>query len=389
MMLKDYEETINHCLKCGACKTAFGPFMPICPSGLKYGFESHYAVGRIEIAKAILDGRLQIDADVMKRIYTCTSCGGCDQQCGPNVGVYPLQIIEAIKREAMENGLIPPEVRDFLKSMTIHGNPYLAPAEERGNWAQDMGIEPYNGQEYLFYAGCVGSYDERGQRIARSVATLMQKAGVDFGILGVEERCDGNEVNRVGEWDLFEVMAKENIKFLKNKGVQNIFCLSPHGFNAFKNEYRRWGSEFEVLHYTQFLRHLYEEGRINPVEGLEARITYHDPCFLGRHNGEYDAPRQLLEGVPGVELVEMEMNRENAFCCGGGGGNFFTDILGSGVDSPSRIRVRQALETDAQIIAVACPNCTRMLEDAVKIEDLEDKINVKDVSEILAESCRL
>lgn len=389
MMLKDYEETMNHCLKCGACKTAFGPFMPICPSGLKFGFESHYAVGRIEIARAILDGRLQIDANVMKRIYTCTSCGGCDQQCGSTVGVYPLQIIEAIKREAMENGLIPPEVRDFLKSMSIHGNPYLAPAEKRGEWALDMEIEPYDGQEYLFYVGCVGSYDERGQRVARSVAKLMKKAGLAFGILGVEERCDGNEVNRVGEWDLFEFMAKENIEFLKNKGVQKIFSLTPHGFNAFKNEYPRWGADFEVLHYTQLLRQLYEGGKIKPAKDLKARITYHDPCFLGRHNGEYDAPRELLEAVPGVELVEMEMNRENAFCCGGGGGNFFTDILGSGSKSPARIRVRQALETGAQILAVACPNCARMLEDAVKIEELEDRIAVKDISEILAESLQL
>jgi Fe-S oxidoreductase len=386
MMLKDYEETINHCLKCGACKTAFGPFMPICPSGLKYGFESHYAVGRLEIAKAILDGRLQIDANVMKRIYTCTSCAGCDQQCGPNVGVYPLQIIEAIKREAMETGLIPPEVRDFLKSMNIHGNPYVAPAEERGEWARDMDIDLYDGQEYLFYVGCVGSYDERGQRIARSVARLMQKAGISFGILGVEERCDGNEVNRVGEWDLFAFMAKENIEFLQHKGVKKIFSLTPHGFNAFKNDYPRWGSDFEVLHYTQLLRQLYAQGKIKPAKELRARITYHDPCFLGRHNGEYDAPRELLEATPGVELREMEMNRKNAFCCGGGGGNFFTDILGSGPKSPSRIRVRQALETGAQIIAVACPNCARMLEDAVKIEELQDKIVVKDISEILAES---
>jgi Fe-S oxidoreductase len=190
----------------------------------------------------------------------------------------------------------------------------------------------------------------------------------------------------VGERGLFEYLAEQNIELFKNKDVEKIFTLSPHGFNAFKNDYPQHGATFEVFHYTQVLDRLVKSKVINPTKRLDMRVTYHDPCFLGRHNSEYEAPRSLLQTVPGLEMVEMEMNRENSFCCGGGGGNFFTDILGSGPKSPARIRVKQAMESGAQIIAVACPNCARMLEDAIKIENVDDDLAVKDISEILLET---
>jgi len=386
-MLKEYEKTINHCLKCGACKLAYGPFMPICPSGLKYGFESHYAVGRVEIAKAILDGRLELDVNVMKRIYTCTSCGGCDQQCGPNAGVFPLAVIEALKHEGVEKGLIPPEVRDFLKNITRYGNPYVEKAEDRAKWVGDLEVETYSEQDMLFYVGCVGSYDERGRRMARSVSRLFLKAQVSFGILGDKEICDGNEVKRVGEWGLFKYLAEQNIELFERYGIRKVVTLSPHGFNALKNDYAEFGAKLEVLHYTQLLKELLGTGRIKPKKPIKSRVTYHDPCFLGRHNSEYEAARSVLAAIPDLELVEMEMNQESAFCCGGGGGNFFTDIMGSGPNSPARVRVRQALETGADILAVSCPNCARMLEDAINIEAPEGGMRVMDIAEILELTC--
>ena len=386
-MLKDYTETINHCLKCGACKTAYGPFMPICPSGLKFGFESHYAVGRMEIAKAVLDGRLKLDSNLMKRVYTCTSCGGCDQQCGPNIGVFPLRIIEELKCEGIEKGVVPAEVRDFLENVNNYGNPWRENPNSRGEWAKEMGIDAYSGHEFLFYVGCVGSYDDRGKKIAQALGRLLIKAGVDFGILGPEEICDGNEVNRVGERGLFQELAERNIKIFKDNGIKKVVTLSPHGFNAIKNDYPSFGGEFEVLHYTQLLNQLLKSKKLELSKELKIKVTYHDSCFLGRHNSEYEAPRELLRAIPGLELVEMEMNRENAFCCGGGGGNFITDIIGGGPRRPDRIRVRQALETGAQILAVACPTCASMLAYAVEIEEAEDKIALKDVSEILEDIC--
>jgi len=383
-MLADYRNTIYHCLKCGACRHAYEIYMPICPSGMKYGFDSHYAIGRISLARAVIDEEVKLDADVMRRIYTCTSCGACDEQCHDAVGVDPLQVIEEFKCEAVEKGLIPPEVRDYLKHMNVYGNPYLLPAEDRGKWALNSDIEVFDGQEYLFYVGDVGSYDERGRKIARAVSGALATAGISFGILGEKEMTDGNEINRVGEKGLYEYFATANIDLFKEHGVRKIITLSPHAYNAFKNDYPGWGGNFEVSHYSQVLARAIGEKRLKP-EGTEGvRVTFHDPCFLGRHNQEYAAPRQVLNAIPGVELVEMERTQKNALCCGGGGGNFFTDLLGSGPKSPGRIRVREAIETGARIIVTACPKCFNMLDDAVKAENAEDRIVVKDLSQILS-----
>lgn len=381
-MLSEYRDTIYHCLKCGACRLAYGVFAPICPSGMKYGFDSHYAIGRISLARAVMDGDIPLDADLMRRIYTCTSCGACDVQCHDAVGVDPLRVIEALKFEAVDKGCVPPEVRDFLKHMQVHGNPYLLPASDRGRWAEGMGIEPYSGQEYLFYVGDVGSYDERAKKVARSVANLLLKSRIDFGILGEREMSDGNEVNRVGERGLYEYMAKANIELFLKIGVRKIITLSPHAYHAFKNDYPGFGPAFDVKHYSQLLSSLVYDGRL-ALTGMDRhRATFHDPCFLSRHNRESEAPRELLSAIPGLDLVEMERNREDALCCGGGGGNFFTDLLGPGPQSPSRIRVREAVETGSEILVTTCPKCFNMLDDAVKAEGLEERILVRDLSQL-------
>jgi len=381
-MLKDYRDTIYHCLKCGACREAYGVSAPICPSGIKFGFDSHYAIGRISLAKAVLGGEIKLDSDLMRRVYTCTSCGACDEQCHDAVGVDPLQVIEELKYAAVEGGVIPPEVRDFLKSMNVYGNPYLLPSADRGKWMESTPFESYSGQDNLFYVGDVGSYDERGRKIARSVADLLLRAGISFGVLGERELSDGNEVNRVGERGLYEYMAQANIELFKELGINRIITLSPHAYNAFKNDYPQWGGTFEVLHYSQVLAQILAEGKIKPSGQGEMRVTFHDPCFLGRHNHEYEAPRRALKTIPGLDLVEMERNRAEALCCGGGGGNFFTDMLGSGDRSPGRLRVREALETGAQVLVTTCPKCFNMLDDALKTEAAEERIAVRDISEL-------
>ena len=235
----------------------------------------------------------------------------------------------------------------------------------------------------------MGSYDTRAQETARTLGKVLLKSGVSFGVLGSEENCDGNEVNTLGEEALFEMLVEENTQKFKDLGVTKIVTLSPHSYNTMKNDYPRFDGSFEVLHYTQLFRGLIGDGKLDVSGGFNARVTYHDPCFLGRWNGEYDAPRQILNSIPGIELVEMEKNRAGALCCGGGGGNFYTDFLGGSESSPARIRAREAYATGANILAVACPNCMTLLEDAVKAEGLEDKLTVKDVSEIAGEACRI
>lgn len=243
------------------------------------------------------------------------------------------------------------------------------------------------GDEYLLYVGCLGSYDENGQRMAKSLVHVLETAGVSFGILGKDEECCGNEVYLLGEMGLFQALAEKNTQQFEQLGVKKIIALSPHAYNTMKSNYPGFGGRFELYHYTQLLDALIKNNQIK-LSGahVDIKVTYHDPCFLGRYNNIYEEPRQILRSIPGVELVEMERNRKDAFCCGGGSGNFVTDFLAGSKDSPARIRVREAYETGADTLAVACPSCLTMLTDAVKAENLDDKLAVKDVSQILKES---
>jgi Fe-S oxidoreductase len=273
-----------------------------------------------------------------------------------------------------------------LENVKKYGNPYGEPRETRGKWADGIGIPRYNGQEFLYYVGCVGSYDTRAVKAAKALGQLLLEAGVSFGVLGADEDCDGNEVGKLGEETLFEMLAQKNIEQFKRLVVRKIVALSPHSYNAMKNEYPNLEGHFEVVHATHLLRDLIKSGKLKLSAKVNAIVTYHDPCFLGRWNEQYDAPRDVLRALPGVKLVEMERNKSGALCCGGGGGNFGTDFLGGSEDSPARIRIREACATGADILATACPICLTMFEDALKTEGLEGRLVVKDVSEIVAES---
>jgi len=292
-----------------------------------------------------------------------------------------------LRQECVERSLISPSVKQFFENIYLYGNPWRELRENRGDWADGMGIRRYQpGDELLYYVGCIGSYDTRGNKIAQALGEVLLRSGLSFGILGSEENCDGNEVDLLGEPGLFELLSVGNIQKFKELNINKVVTLSPHAYNAMKNEYPQYGGNFEVKHYTQLLRDIIQEGKIDVSKGLKARVTYHDPCFLGRHNGEYDAPREVLQSIPGVELVEMQRNRENSFCCGGGAGNFYTDFLHGGENSPSRIRIKEAYDTGAEILAVACPACMTLLDDAVKAEGLEERLAVKDIAEIVKEA---
>ena len=380
-----YEDIVHRCFRCGYCKLT-GDYNDFnCPAYRKFMFETYSPGGRMWLIRAWLNGEIKNSERFQEIIYSCATCANCVEHCVFTFSEDLVNIFIAARGELVNKGIIPPTVRDYFKNISISGNPYKEPAEERGKWAEGTTVERYKDQEYLFYIGDVGSYDERGKKIARAVGNLLIQTGLSIGILADKENSDGNEVRALGEEGLFKYLAESNISLFKERDIKKIITLDPHAFNAFKNDYPGLGGEFEVYHYTQVLAPLMESGRI-PLKNLTLRITYHDPCYLGRHNAEYDDPRRILRAIPGLELVEMEQNRENAFCCGGGGGNFFTDILGGGEDSPSRIRVRQALDTGASIIAVACPQCAKMLDDAVKVEELEDTIEVLDIAEIVAKA---
>ncbi|MFO7838994.1 MAG: (Fe-S)-binding protein, partial [Desulfosalsimonadaceae bacterium] len=286
----------------------------------------------------------------------------------------------------VEKGLVPPAVKKYLENVQLHGNPWGLGAKKRSRWMEGLSVEPYTDQEFLYFVGSEGAYDSRAQLAARAAAEIFRQAGLSFGVLGNEETDDGNEAELLGEDGLAEMLAEKNISRFRELGVQKIITLSPHAYNALKNIYPRFGGNFEVYHYTQLLPELIKAGRIKPPRLQNATITYHDPCFLGRWNNEYKAPRKALQAIGGAQLVEMSRSKKSAFCCGGGSAGFYTDILGGSENSPARIRARQARATGADILAVACPNCLTMLEDAVKVEGLEKELIVKDISELLSGS---
>jgi Fe-S oxidoreductase len=379
----EYAEILHRCFRCGYCKLPSDYSDLNCPSYLQYRFETYSPGGRMWLLRGWLDKEFQTSPRLSEIFFSCVACGNCVEHCA--FQTFKEDILNAFiagREELVNEGAVPPTARDYFRSVHLYGNPYKLPEAERAHWAEGLDLELYGNQEYLFYIGCVGSYDERGQKMSRAAAKLLKSSGVSCGILGAEERCDGNEVNTMGERGLFERLAGQNIEQFQSLHVKKIVTLSPHGFHAMKNEYPKHGGDFEVYHYTQILAQHIETLKFDSPQ-KELRVTYHDPCYLGRHNGEYQAPRALLQSIPGIEFVEMDRNMSDALCCGGGGGNVFTDMIGVGVDSPARVRVREALETGAEVLVVACPSCAKMFEDAVKGESLDDKLRVMDLSEII------
>ncbi|NLF01747.1 MAG: (Fe-S)-binding protein, partial [Anaerolineales bacterium] len=309
----------------------------------------------------------------------CTACFTCVERCPKDV--RPAELIIAMRGQMVEGGRIPDTVGNALMGVFRQGNPTGLAREDRAGWRDGAPIKAaQEGCEVLYFVGCTPSYDPRGQPVARALARIMTAAGVDFGVLGTEESCCGNEVRRMGELGLFEMLVEENGELLRSIGARQLVTVSPHCFNTFKNEYGLDG--LEVLHYTQLLARLIDEGRLQFAGALNATVTYHDPCFLGKQNHVFDEPRAVLQAIPGLRLVEMDRRRERSLCCEGGGGRMWAE----GTNLEERLahqRVHEAAETGAEILAVACPFCLLTLEDAVKAQGLEDRLQVRDINELV------
>jgi Fe-S oxidoreductase len=382
----EYEEILHRCFRCGWCKlpTDFTDFN--CPSYLKYRFETYSPGGRLWLIRAWLNGEMDLSDRFQEIIFSCATCKNCVEACGlPKIKDYLVDMMIAARGEIVDRGVVPPSIREYFMGIYNRGNPLKKPQSERGDWAKGLDIPSYDGHEYLFYVGDVGSFDETAIKMTRAVASLLKET-ISMGILGEDENSDGNDVKALGEKGLFEHLAVNNINQFNERGVKKIITLSPHAFNAMRNDYPLLRGNFEVYHYTQVLSRIFADTR--SIGTLNARITYHDPCYLGRWNGEYFAPRGILQSISGISYIEMDRNMGNALCCGGGGGNYFTDILGSGEDSAGRSRIRDARDSDTEIVAVSCPICYKMLDDAVKDEGLENSMRIMDVAQVVLESQR-
>ncbi len=379
----EHGDIVHRCFRCGYCKFPRDYVDFNCPSYKAYGWDTYSPGGRMWLIRGWLNDEIKSSPHFAEVLYSCVGCDNCKEQCVfPKFKDFLPDIFQEAKAELVNEGKIPPRVRDYFKAIDVNGNPYKLPREERGKWALGTGLKEFSDQEYLFYVGCVGSYDEVGQKMARSAGKLLSDLGVSLGILSGEETCDGNEVKILGETGLFAKLAADNIEKWKKKGVKKIITLDPHALNVFKKDYPKLGGNYQVFHYTEILARIMRDKKIS-LSRYSAKVAYHDPCYLGRHNGIYVPPREVFKNIPGLQLIEMRRTQASAFCCGGGGGNFFTDILSAGEDSPNRIRAREASATGAGIIAAACPTCAKMLTDGVKAENLDGQLEVVSIAEIV------
>jgi len=319
--------------------------------------------------------------------WSCTTCGFCIEVCP--VGNEPMVDILRMRQDLvlMESNF-PRDAMETFDKIENYGNPWGMSPNDREKWTEGMEVPKMREKgsaEYLYWAGCSGAYDDRGKDISRSVAKIMNESGVDYAILGNEETCTGDSARRIGNEYLFQMQAAQNMENFDKYGVKKIVTQCPHCLTTLKNDYGEIGAELEVVHHSEFIADLIKEGKISPEKSLEEDITFHDACYVGRHHGEYDAPRDVLQSVMGedAKLVEMPRNKKESFCCGAGGGNMWYDI-----DKGKRINVErfeEAIDTGAKKVATSCNFCMIMMEDARKVTGQDEKMEVYDISELVAQ----
>jgi Fe-S oxidoreductase len=340
----------------------------------------------------MIEGILGKNLDrIMERVelWDCTTCKTCTLRC-PR-GLKPMDLVIGMRGTLVEEGHIPKTIIEAMENAYKHGNPWGKPKNKRTEWTKTLPEEfrvkdfsQGDRAEYLYFVGCTASSDPRIQEIAKALVFVLQYAEVDFGILGNQEQCCGNEIRRMGEAGLFEEFVEENIKRFNSYQIEHIITMCPHGFNALKNEYPQ--GKFDVLHTTQLLVKRLEEGKISFKQEIKKVVTYHDPCFLGKQNGVFDEPRILLNAIPGLTFKELDRSRERSLCCEGGGGRMWVEASSDTGERLAEIRVKDAVELGAEILATACPFCVITLEDAVKTSGHEDHIRVMDVMELLVDA---
>ena len=333
----------------------------------------------VPIGENIVGERLILD----EVLWACTTCRACEEAC-PVLIEYVDKIVDMRRHLVQEESRFPAELTRTFKSMETQGNPWGIDAATRGDWAEGFGVPTMAEKpdaEYLYFVGCAGSFDDRNKKTTQALVKILQKAGVDFAILGVEEPCNGETARRIGNEYLFQTMAQMAVEVLGNYQVRKIITNCPHCFNTFKNDYPQFGGNYEVVHATELVERLIREGKLEFEVNDEKAVTFHDSCYLGRYNNVFDAPRNILQMIPGLELREMQRSRNFGMCCGAGGGRMWMEE-----EPTQRVnfkRVEQALETNPHAVAVACPFCMTMVDDGLKAKGKEE-VAALDVMEIVA-----
>jgi len=362
-------DAFKRCFQCGLCDV-------VCPWNKVRTFSMR------KLVREATFGLTEIESE---DIWRCTTCGRCPQQCPRDVKQIDSGV--ALRRVATEYGVFPKAVkpvRTVNAGLVAQGNPFGEDREKRAAWSEGLSVKPFTeGMDILYFPGCYLSYDPRSKKIARATASILNKAGVDYGILGSAENCCGESIRKTGDEALFKRLAKDNIKAFIDKGVKKILVSSPHCLHTFKNEYPDFRVNFEVIHITQLLFQLIQEGKLEFTKEYGKKVTYHDPCYLGRHNGIFEEPRGILQKVPGLGLEEMPESRIDSLCCGGGGGRVWMETQKG--ERFSDLRMEQAIGVGAEVLVTSCPYCITMFEDSRLTLNVTEKIEVKDITEIVQE----
>jgi len=363
-------EAFNRCYQCGLCDA-------VCPWNRLINFSMR------KIVRQATFGMTDIESE---DIWRCTTCGSCPQQCPRDVRQIESGI--SLRRLATEYGIFPKSVK-ALRSVSANlvgtGNPMGEDRQARADWAKGLSVKPFaEGMEILYFPGCYLSYDPRLKKVATATASILSHAGIDYGILGTKENCCGESIRKTGNEDLFKRLARENIKTFIENGVKKILVSSPHCYHTFKNEYAEFMVNFEVVHISEFILELIDAGRLELTKEYSRQVTYHDPCYLGRHNSIYDEPRQVLNSIPGLKLVEMPESRKKSLCCGGGGGRVWMETVKG--ERFSDLRIEQAVGVGAEVLVTACPYCITHFEDSRLILEDSESLEVKDITEVIQEA---
>ncbi len=365
-------EVFKYCYQCGTCDT-------LCPWNRVINFSMR------RIVRQACFGMTEIETE---DIWRCTTCGRCHYRC-PR-GVKTIDLTVSLRKIGSEYGVFPEHVKPVKTanaSLVAEGNPLSEERKKRAEWTKGLNVPRFDEEkEILYFPGCYLCYDPRMKKVAKATVEILNKAGVEYGILGEEESCCGESIRKTGDEELFKKLAKANIKAFIEHEVKKILVSSPHCYHTFKNEYPLYFMvNFEITHMVMFLFQLIRDGKIKLSKEYNKKITYHDPCYLGRHNGIYDEPREILKSIPGVEFVEMPDNREDSLCCGGGGGRVWMETVKG--ERFSDLRIQQALDVGAEVLVTCCPYCITMLEDSKKtIEDPRaESLEIKDITEVIRE----
>lgn len=360
-------EGVKLCYQCGKCDV-------VCPWNRVREFSMRRLIREASLGLTEIEG---------EDLWRCTTCGTCPQACPRGVQQIPIGV--SLRRIATQYDVFPTSARPARTaggSLLSDGNPLQEDRAGRAAWARDLPVHEFQeGMDILYFVGCYYAYDPRMKRVAAAVVEVLNRAGVTFGILGTEESCCGESIRKTGNEAVFKTLARQNIKAFIDHGVKRILVASPHCYHTLKHEYPEFMVHFEVIHMTEFLLGLLRDGRLRLKGAFEGPVTFHDPCYLGRHNGLYDPPRALLAAVPGLELREMVDTREHSLCCGGGGGRIWMDTPKS--ERFSDGRWEQARQTGARVLATACPYCISNFEESRLSSSDEGAMEVLDIVEII------